>query len=40
MEDKKEKLKEHYDEKSAKMHAPLYTPFVEQRKNIDRFSTL
>ena len=26
--------------KSEKMYAPLYTPFVEQRKSIDRFSTL
>ena len=25
--------------KSEKIYAPLYTPFVEQRKSIDRFST-
>ena len=40
LEDKIEKLKEHYDEKSEQIYAPLSNPFVEQRKNIDRFSTL
>lgn len=39
-EDKKEKLKKYYHEKSEKIYSPLYTSFVEKEKNIDRFSTL
>ena len=38
LEDNKEKLITM--KKSEKIYAPLYTPFIEQRKNIDRFSTL
>lgn len=40
IEYKKGELREHYREKSEKIVAPLYTPSVYERKNIDRFSTL